>query len=572
MRKFLFGSLAVLLLVLLLGAVFLARMDLDHYRPQLQLALSDTLNRPVSIEVLAFDWSTLGVAARGIRIAEDPRFSKDDFLHADALTFSVAFLPLMMERQVQVDALHIEAPSVRLQQDASGRWNIESLWQPVNAKSSDSPADAAPVGLSIDRITLHGGSVELQRAGDQLRRYQAVNLQADEPQLEQAFPFSLSAELPGSGRLDLSGQLGPLDRQSPMRSALQAELTISQLDLAASGWAGDGSQVQGRVQLKFDLTAEGGLLRSEGELSAESLRLLGADQAATAPIRLQLRCDYDLIKRRGTVEQGVLSAGSAEIQLSGDLAQKSQAMRMNLHLKGQALSVDQLQALIPAFGIELPEQSRLSGGELDIQLSVTGPLDGLQIKGPIVLRDTRLDGFSLAGRLSALSALAGLPAPKDTRIDQGSLQFHRGPDGMRFEQIDVHVVDLGQVSGGGRVDASESVDMKLRVKIDPDVAERSGGGAASGTSVGRFTGGAMRYASSRGLDVQVQGSLAAPQIKLSSQALAGSVLSGLLAPDQEDQGSGDEGNTDEVSDRRRIGSALLQLLDKKKDDREREKE
>lgn len=572
MRKILFGLLGLLLLLGLAGAVALWQLDVNQYRSEVQAALSKALDRPVVIDSLSHSLLPLRATAHGIRIAEDPAFGDDDFLRAEALRFAIAWWPLLIDRELRVDSIEIEAPSLQLRQDRRGVWNVNSLWQHPRAPSADAAgtdgAASRRLQLSVQKLALRDGELALHRAGDQVRRYRDLQLQASELSADAAFPFALSAQLPGEGAMHLSGRVGPLNQAEPLRSALQATIEIDGAQLAESGWAGDGDQVGGRVSLQFELLANEGVLQSDGRIDAGDLRLLGAEQASEQPIGLSLSSRYDLIQRRGTIEQGVLSAGSAEIELRGALASGDEALQLNLQLVGQAVPVDQLQALMPAFGIQLPERSRLSGGELSLNLSLAGPLDRLEIEGPIELHNTRLDGFSLGARLSALSALAGLPAPKDTRIEHGSIGFYRGPQGMRFEPIEITVAELGQVSGAGQVDSAGDIGMQLLIKIDPEVAERAGQGAGS---LGRFSGGAIRYASSRGLDVRIAGSLASPEIRLRSSSVAATVLSGLLAPDESEA---DSEQDDRRSDRERVGAALLQLLDKqgRSDKRDRDRD
>ena len=568
MRKVLLGLTALMLLVLVAALIFVWRLDVDQYRPQVEAGLADALGREVKIESLALSLLPLRLAANNIRIGEDPAFAKGDFLQAKALRLSVDLWSLFSERAIRVQAVSLVEPSVQLRQGSRGAWNVESLWAGRRAETStDATGEPGKQAfkLSVDRLELVDGQLILQRAGDLARAYRALNIRASGLRLDRAFPLELSAELPGKGRLELNGELGTINPGEPLLSSLRAEVSIDSVELADSGWAGDVSQVSGTLDIKLSVHSEKGTLRSQGKVKAAELRLLGAEQASSAPIMVEFVSDYELIRRRGTLESGVLQAGDARIDLTGSFRQAQQTLSLALELSGKALPVDQLQALMPAFGVVLPEQSRLSGGEMDLDLSLRGALDALEIEGPVTLRNTRLDGFSLGAKLSALSALAGLPAPSDTRIEQASLGFRRGPEGMRFDPIEAVISELGTVTGSGQVDADDRIQMKLRVKVDQAVAEQAGSGAASGTSVGRFTSGAMRYASTRGLRVNVGGSLDSPELKVSSSALAGTVLSGLLATDDDEAEAGEDGqDSDQRSDREKVGSALLQLLSKPK--------
>ena len=69
-------------------------------------------------------------------------------------------------------------------------------------------------------------------------------------------------------------------------------------------------------------------------------------------------------------------------------------MLLNQKLTGQNLPIDDLQALLPAAGVKLPNGSVLQGGTLTTSLNITGPLDALDITGPVELNNTRLAGFN----------------------------------------------------------------------------------------------------------------------------------------------------------------------------------
>ena len=74
--------------------------------------------------------------------------------------------------------------------------------------------------------------------------------------------------------------------------------------------------------------------------------------------------------------------------------------------RGKALPVDDLQPLLPVFGVVLPKDSRLSGGSVGVDLRARGPLDALVISGPVTLDDSRLAGYSLGSKLGGVLSLS----------------------------------------------------------------------------------------------------------------------------------------------------------------------
>src|SRR2546430_3512234 len=90
------------------------------------------------------------------------------------------------------------------------------------------------------------------------------------------------------------------------------------------------------------------------------------------------------------------------------------------------MPVDDLQAMLPPLGVILPSGSSLQGGPLSDNVGIAGPVDKLVITGPIRLAQTKLAGFNLASKMSAISALSGAQTGQDTSIQNLSTDAHVG--------------------------------------------------------------------------------------------------------------------------------------------------
>src|SRR5206468_2670096 len=89
---------------------------------------------------------------------------------------------------------------------------------------------------------------------------------------------------------------------------------------------------------------------------------------------------------------------------------------VNLKLTAQALPIDDLQALMPAVGVKLPNGSVLRGGTLTTTLSITGSAKDSVIAGPVALDNTHLAGFNLGSKVSGMAALGGVQTGDTTSI------------------------------------------------------------------------------------------------------------------------------------------------------------
>ena len=72
--------------------------------------------------------------------------------------------------------------------------------------------------------------------------------------------------------------------------------------------------------------------------------------------------------------------------------------KFDLKLTGDNLPIDQLQSLLPAIGINLPNASLLQGGTLATHLTIVGPLQNMVVNGAVEFDNIRLSGFNLSSK------------------------------------------------------------------------------------------------------------------------------------------------------------------------------
>src|SRR5258708_26414346 len=122
-----------------------------------------------------------------------------------------------------------------------------------------------------------------------------------------------------------------------------------------------------------------------------------------------------------------------------------------MKLNADAMPVDDLQAMLPALGIVLPSGSKLQGGTLSVNVGISGPVDKLVIVGPIRLAQTKLAGFNLSSKMSAISALSGSQSGSDTSIQNLSTDASVGPEGRRTQNINLPIPALCPVTRTGTI-------------------------------------------------------------------------------------------------------------------------
>jgi len=210
-----------------------------------------------------------------------------------------------------------------------------------------------------------------------------------------------------------------------------------------------------------------------GDVTAQKLKLAEKGSPAGRPLQVKYFVDYIPSKDSGTVKEGNISAGRAVAHLTGTFQSQGAATAINMKLVGDGMPVDDVEAVLPAMGLVLPPNSKLQGGTLTMELAMAGTLDKLVISGPIRLSNSKLAGFDLGSKLSAISALSGKTSGgKDTTIQNLSATVHIAPEGTQANNINLTMPALGVVTGSGTVSPSGALNFKMNANVS--------GGAAGG--------------------------------------------------------------------------------------------
>jgi AsmA protein len=532
MKRVLIG-IGVVVVVLVVAAVAASLLvDADRFRPQVQAMLGDALGREVTLGKLHVALWSGSLDADDIRIADAPGFGTEPFVSAKSLAVGVDLWSLLVHRTLHVTSLTLDRPVVRLRQTPAGRWNFASPGAAAIAAAPLPAGAAAPPPPSVDRLRITDGSLVLERGNAPARTYDDVRVDADHLGTKQAFPFSMSAAIAGGGTLKLDGTLGPWNAKDAVATPLDAHLVITHLDLVAAGLVGSGDGVGGVLDFDTRIHGTHGIVQSKGEVSASALQLVAAGSPATRPLDIAYQADYRLDQGTGDIHDTMLGIGAANVAVDGHFDSRSGAMQLALHLHGSGLPIDDLQAALPAFGLVLPQDSRLSGGTLGVDLRTSGPLDALVIRGPVTLDDTRLAGFSLGANLGTVLSLAGIHAPSDTVIHHAEAVVALTPAGVQADPFSAELTGLGEVRGKGGMAADGRLDISMLVKPDETMAGGPSGGVGAllgQSKAGRALGGMLGGTTDQGIGVHVGGTAGKPSFKVDPAAVAGLLESGLAA-------------------------------------------
>ncbi len=537
MKRLLIGLVVIVVAVVLLGAGVLLLVDAERFRPQIESTLTDTLGRDVTLGRLDVSIWTGSLNADAIRIGDDPAFSKEAFVTAKSIALGVRMWPLLVRRELQVTSLALGSPVVALRQDSAGLWNFSSLGSSKKTSEPQSAASAFAPEISVDTLIVKNGRIEVERAGGDKRSYTDVQLGAEHLRSDAAFPVTASARLTGGGSIDLEGELGPWNLGNATRTPLDARLQMHDVDLAAAGLVGGDDGVGGVIDSDSRIQSRNGVLRSGGFIDVRKLKLIAAGSPASQAFRIDYTTSYELATRSGRIVDTTISSGAARFTINGTFNNKKNSLRLDLHAAGKQLPIDDVQALLPAFGVVLPEKSKLDGGTLGFDLDAKGPLDALSIGGPVNLENTLLAGFSLGSELGTALSLAGIKTPRDTMIRHADTTISMRPSGVSLDPLNAEIVDLGKIMGQGSMTADGSLDFHMRVLLDSSVTAGQDNRGVGGL-FGKLLGGAP----DDGIGVRVTGTASKPRFKVDPRAAIGMLGAGLSALD-------DRNSRDDASDK-----------------------
>src|SRR5438445_11358654 len=454
----------VLLLIVIVVPLFIS---VDSFRPDLEKKISAALNRTVHIGKLDASLLSGGATASDITIEDDPAFNKGPFLKASSVKVGVQLMPLIFSKQLKVTSLTVQKPDITLLKNAAGKWNYSTIGGGTQQKNPEPSGKSAP-DVSVDKFEIAGGTVRVgHSSGHSVGKesvYQNVNIVAHNISATSAMPFTLSAGMPGGGTLNLEGQAGPLNPTDSAKSPLDAKIALKHADLAATGFVDPSSGIGGILDFDGQMKSDGHKLHSEGKAKAADLRVVKGGQPAKQPVALDYKSDYALDSDTGTINAN-LHTGNSLTTASGTLNARGEDTLANLKIVGKNMAVNDVEGLLPAFGVVLPSGAALQGGNINMDLNATGPLDRLVIDGPLKIEGTHLSGYNLGSKLGAIAAFTGNKSGTDTLIQTFSSALRVAPEGIKADNIVLDVPSLGIVTGNGVISGDNSLDFKMLMKL-----------------------------------------------------------------------------------------------------------
>jgi len=454
-----------LLIVAVVSLPFL--INANQFRPMLESKLSQGLGREVKLGDLKFSVLSGSVTASDLSIADNPAFSTSPFVRAKSLTVSAKLWPFIFSRQLIVTGLIIDQPEIALLQSAPGQWNYSNLGA-SSVKTDATPASGGnKLDLSVQLIEISGGRLSVGRINSHTKPLvlDKVNFELRNFAPAAVMPFTLSAKVAGGGDIKLSGKAGPIDTEDLVLTPIDASLKTTNLDLIASGLMDPSSGIGGLISVDGGATSNGGSLEVRGRVQADRLKLAKAGSPARRSVAFDFTVDHDLLHGSGSLRRGDVHIGSAVATLTGTYARQGESSILSASLSGRGMAIPELEAMLPALNVELPQGSSLQGGTASVKLAVAGALGHLTSKGSVSLDRTRLVGFDLGSKMAVIEMLAGIKRSPNTDIETLSLNVATNPDGASVDNLTLVAPTIGELNGAGVINANHALDFKMRVTL-----------------------------------------------------------------------------------------------------------
>ena len=525
------GIVVACLFVVLIALPFL--INANRFRPNLESEASTALGRQVTVGNLSLSILSASVAAENIAIADDPAFSKSPFVTAKSLKVGVELMPLIFSKQLNVTDITLDAPQITLLKTTSGKWNFSSIGG-ASAQKAQQPAKSggsAPTNFSIAKLNVNHGKLSVGNANSSSKPvvYDNLSISIKSFSFTSQFPFELTAQLPESGDLNISGKAGPINAEDVAKTPLVTAVKVNNLSLKALGIIDPASGIAGRANFDGKLSSNGSEAKAVGLFTGKQLNFSPKGTPAAKVVTIQHTVDIDLDNESGTISQGDVAIGSAQAHLTGSFHTRGGAQVVNLKLNAPNMPVNELETMLPSMGVALPSGSQLKGGTLSAELAITGPLDKLVISGPVRLSSTQLANFDLGSKLGALAAFAGKSgSSRDTSIQNASLNARVAPEGTKADNINVNVPAIGVITGAGTVSPEGALAFKM-------MADLHGG----------VVGGLSKVAEARsgksGIPFAIEGTTSNPKFIPDVGGVVGGVAKGELANLAKGQVPGAEG-------------------------------
>ncbi len=478
MRKPLIIVASVIVALLASAAAFVLFFDANKFREPVRAQLERRLGRRVQVSQLGLKLVPLSIRLDDVKIGEAPGFeSGKPFASAKQMYVRVGIAALL-NKQIDVESLHIVQPTIELIRNANGEWNVATI-----GASSGSGGKTA---LDIGNLRIEDGRVAITdlQHGRPRAVYDHIDVALRDFKPGHKFDLTAQVHLPAKGseliKTHVTGAT-PQPGQSLLASDLDGGLSMEAASVAAlQAFMGSSRSesataiLNGEAQFK----ARNSVLEGKGGFDISEPRL-------KEPARLAF--DFRNENNPGvlTISNAILRLGTLTADANATIHTQSTPATLTGGVRMNQANLLEAFRLASAFGVA----NGISGtGILSLSATGSGPVNALayNVTGALVQANLSLDTLRKPVEIQTASLkmsndqaeVDNLSATVGSSHIQGSLTV-RG-----FAHPNVHFnADID------RLDTAE-----LQQLIVPSPAKKGGGpGLKDWTGGGTVVAGTLTY-------------------------------------------------------------------------------
>ena len=509
--KIALGVIGAIVLIILAIPLF---VNVNTFKPLIEEQLTNAIGRKATVGNLSLSLFSGSVTGDDLSIADDAQFSNQPFVTAKELQLGVEMRPLIFDHKILIDSLEIEEPQIHLVHAQNGTWNFSTIGQSAPKRTLQQQQQSITPAFAVNSFKIKDGHaiVEALPASGAPMVYDRVNVEVQDFSFSKAFPFTVSADLSGQGTVTVTGKSGPINLHDAARTPFDAQVTLRHLDPVAAGFLDKSVGISVLADVDAHAISNSANITSNGTVHTQHLQLRPDAAPAPKPIDVTYSAVHNLDDNTGQLQDAAFQTGKLAAHINGTYAMKpGGAVTVNLKMAGQGIPIDELQSLLLAAGVKMPNGSVLQGGTLTTNLNITGPLDSLVITGPVELNNTRLAGFNPSAQLKGIVAAATGDTGNVTNIQTLRVQLLVTKAGIRASNLFLSMPSIGDAVGDGTVSPAGALNFKLKMKVD---TSRGVGGKAVGllTKMNGTAGKTASEAAATGLPVTITGTSSKPII------------------------------------------------------------
>jgi AsmA protein len=396
MRKVLIAIAVIVVVVIAGAAIFVATFDVNKYGGTIQAQLQQHLGRQVQLGDMHLKLFPPSITVQDLAISDDPRFSSDaPFVKASELDVAVKLFPLL-HKDVQIESLNLQQPTVNLIKNKAGQWNFASIG---NSAATPKTSSSDQQQFSLGDLVIKDGEISLldQTQSSTPTLYNHIDVKLSDFSPNTPFNIEATVHMAGAGEqaITLQGKGGPINSQdatlTPFHGTLQLKnVGVSDFTKFLNSPATAGTDGVLTGETKID--SEGGKVTANGQTNIQNAKVRGMELGF--PVSASYDLTDDMPNGAITIRNLTTKLGSTPIDLNGTAQTKSTPAHIDVNLRANNVSVAEAAKYAAAAGMALTPGTTVTG-TINANIHAVGSADKPALSGTLSAANLQASGKDL---------------------------------------------------------------------------------------------------------------------------------------------------------------------------------